>query len=234
MSDFPAALPEPACTLSDDSEQAATATSPGDFSADPGATAGRQGQLQCAIAALVKDLPKGEHLTAPEVFRRARACGLKVSLSTVYRVLNQLQAHGNVSTVAGEHGKRYEAHQDDREHDHLICLKCDLTIEFSDDLISGFGKAVAERKGYEHRHSRFDIFGICNTCKASDEDHKIETAIGALENALSSTGEATAILESAITQAESRKLPRARQAAEAAVVRLREAIDELLEVTSLT
>jgi Fur family ferric uptake transcriptional regulator len=170
---------------------------------------GRNRQLQEAIEAIVKDIPRGVHLTAPEVFRRAREQGLQVSLSTVYRTLNLLQAHGNVSTVAGEHGRRYEARDEDHDHDHLICLKCGLTIEFTDELIRGFGRAVAQRKGYEHASSRFDILGICSTCKAQDEDHKINTSIASLKNVadyLSSTAEKVA---GAIALLEARKINRA-------------------------
>src|SRR5262250_3977886 len=69
----------------------------------------RQGHVQQAIAELVRDIPRGTHLTAPEVYRRAREIGLQVSLSTVYRTLHTLQAHGNVTTVSGDRGLRYEA-----------------------------------------------------------------------------------------------------------------------------
>jgi Fur family ferric uptake transcriptional regulator len=166
-------------------------------------------RLQQAIESIVKEIPRGSHLTAPEVYRRAHELGLQVSLSTVYRCLNQLQAHGNVSTVSGDHGRRYEARDDDHDHDHLICLKCGLTIEFTDELIKGFGRTLAERKGYEHASSRFDILGICKTCKEQDEDHKISTSISALENTLSMLKEATAKAEAAVAMFETRKLARA-------------------------
>lgn len=169
----------------------------------------RAQQLQEAIESIVKEIPRGIHLTAPEVYRRAREQGLQVSLSTVYRSLNLLQAHGNVSTVAGEHGRRYEARNSDHDHDHLICLKCGLTIEFTDELIRGFGRLVAERKGYEHTSSRFDILGICSTCKAQDEDHKISSSITALENTLSLLSEAAEKIEATIAVLETRKIARA-------------------------
>lgn len=208
-------------------EKGLAATRPTSSNEDKG-----KGQLLESIATIVKALPKGTHLTAGEVFRHARELGLKVSLSTIYRTLNQLQAHGNVSTVHGEHGKRYESRNDDEDHDHLICLKCGLTVEFSDDLIRGFGKTLAERKGYEHKHSRFDILGICLTCKAGDEDHKIETAIAALENSIAFAHEAVAAMESGISHLEGRKLARGRESAEAAAARLRIALEELEEQLS--
>jgi Fur family ferric uptake transcriptional regulator len=166
-------------------------------------------QLQEAIESIVKEIPRGTHLTAPEVFRRAREQGLQVSLSTVYRCLNLLQAHGNIGTISGDHGRRYEARDDDHDHDHLICVKCGLTIEFTDELIKGFGRTLAERKGFVHANSRFDILGICKTCKAKDEDHKISSCIGALEISLAQLQEAQEKAQAAIALMETRKIARA-------------------------
>ena len=188
---------------------------------------GKQGQLQEAVAELVKSLPRGTHLTAPEVYRRAKEQGLKISLSTVYRTLNALQAHGNVTTLAGEHGKRYEAR--DHDHDHLICVKCGLTIEFTDELIKGFGKAVAERKGYEHKSSRFDILGVCADCRAKDNDHKIGTTVAAVENVIALTSEAVACLEGTLSHLEARKLAKAHEGITSAIGPLRDALDELMQ-----
>lgn len=169
----------------------------------------RTAQLQEAIEAIIREIPRGTHLTAPEVYRRAREQGLQVSLSTVYRCLNQLQAHGNVGTITGDHGRRYEARNDDHDHDHLICVKCGLTIEFTDELIKGFGRAVAERKGFVHSNSRFDILGVCKTCKAKDEDHKITNCIGALERSIEHLKEAQEKARAAIAILETRKIAKA-------------------------
>ena len=108
----------------------------------------KYGETQQIIAEIVKNLPKGEHLTAPEVYERTKDFGVDISLSTVYRALHRLKSHGNVSTVSGERGLRYETAEEGGDHDHLICLGCGTTIEFVDELIRGFGKSVAERKGF--------------------------------------------------------------------------------------
>lgn len=190
-------------------------------------------QLQEAIEAIVKDIPRGVHLTAPEVYRRVREHGLQVSLSTVYRTLNLLQAHGNVSTVSGDHGRRYEARDQDHDHDHLICLKCGLTIEFTDDLIRGFGRSLAERKGYEHASSRFDILGICSTCKAQDEDHRILTSISSLEKALTAATQAQAKIELAIALLETRKFAKAQELVAEACTGMETASEMTMEVKQI-
>jgi Fur family ferric uptake transcriptional regulator len=195
--------------------------------APPGRNAKKSRQLAEAIESIIKDVPRGIHLTAGEVYRRAREAGLDVSLSTVYRTLNTLQQDGNVSTVSGEHGRRYEARDLDHDHDHLICLKCGLTIEFADDLIRGFGKAVAERKGYEHKSSRFDILGICADCKAKDEDHRVSTAAEAVDSIISQIETATIELQLAAAALETRKLSKATDFINSTIPKIKEALEDL-------
>lgn len=184
----------------------------------------RSRQLAEAIESLVKEVPKGTHLTAPEVFKRARDIGLNISLSTVYRTLHVLQAHGNVSTVSGDRGMRYEASGDGEDHDHLICVKCGLTIEFFDDLIRGFGKSVAQRKGYEHRSSRFDILGICADCKAQDEDHRIQQSVVLIDESVGRAQQAIALLKRAAALNQARKTARGAEFTGQAIARLKEAL----------
>jgi Fur family ferric uptake transcriptional regulator len=128
---------------------------------------GRPSEYESAIAAIVKDAPRGTHLTAPEVYAKARDCGLPVSISTVYRTLQRLKEVGNLSTVSGNRKLRYESAEEGPEHDHLICLNCGLTIEFIDERLPNFGEAVAKNKGFVHTKSRFDILGICAQCRSS-------------------------------------------------------------------
>lgn len=128
---------------------------------------GRRSEYQSAIASIIKDAPRGTHLTAPEVYAKARDCGLPVSISTVYRTLQRLKEVGNLSTVSGNRKLRYESAEEGPEHDHLICLNCGLTIEFIDERLPAFGKTVAKTKGFIHSKSRFDILGFCAQCRLS-------------------------------------------------------------------
>lgn len=187
----------------------------------------KQKQLQSSLEQVIKNIPRGVHLTAAEVYRRAREEGLEVSLSTVYRTLHHLSSHGQVRPLAGEHGRRYESHDADHDHDHLICVKCGLTIEFEDDLLRGFGRTVADRKGYEYRSSRFDILGLCKTCKTKGEDHKIESAVTTIDLVLETVNQLSADLQEASLLFQSRKLQRGREILEDALDALHEAGEEL-------
>jgi Fur family ferric uptake transcriptional regulator len=183
----------------------------------------RYGETQEIIADIVKGLPKGTHLTAPEVYERTKVLGVEISLSTVYRALHRLKLHGNVSTVSGERGLRYETADHDHDHDHLICLGCGLTIEFVDDLIRGFGKTVAERKGFEHTSSRFDILGYCSQCNANDFGHRVQQSADCLSSAMELVEEIAHDLRQGIDLVETRKLPRAALSVQAALAKLKQA-----------
>ena len=180
--------------------------------------------LQSAIAAIVKGLPRGIHITAAEVFEKAKELGLDVSLSTVYRILNRLKVHGDVSTVAGDRGLRYEISEDGEDHDHLICLGCGLTIEFVDELIRGFGKTVAQRKGFEHKTSRFDILGYCSSCNAKDQAHKLQQAIEALVGAIESSEDGIEQLRQSIEWLDARKAAKATASIESGIEQLKQAL----------
>lgn len=188
--------------------------------------AGRSIDLQVAIASIVKELPRGIHITAAEVFEKTKELGLDVSLSTVYRVLNRLKVHGDVSTVSGDRGLRYEMSEGGEDHDHLICLGCGLTIEFVDDLIRGFGKTVAQRKGFEHKTSRFDILGYCSACSAKDQAYKIQQSVEMLVSAIQSSEGSIEQLQQSLEWLDARKIPKATVSLELAIETLRDALDK--------
>jgi Fur family ferric uptake transcriptional regulator len=186
--------------------------------------AGRHGQSQESISTIVKSFPKGTHVTAAEVYERAIEMGYELSLSTVYRNLHRLKADGNVNTVSGDRGMRYEPAEEGPDHDHLICLGCGLTIEFIDDLIRGFGKSVAQRKGFDHRSSRFDILGYCGDCRAKDETYRLKQVVDLISNSETLIDDSLTSLRQSVDLIDSRKSSKAQQQLENTVVRLSEAV----------
>jgi hypothetical protein len=106
----------------------------------------------------------------------------------------------------------------------LICLGCGTTIEFVDELIRGFGKSVAERKGFEHSWSRFDILGYCSECSANDSGNRIQQSIDHVTAALESIEESAGQLRQAIELHESRKLSRGHALVLSATDKMRKAL----------
>ncbi|MBS1999120.1 MAG: transcriptional repressor, partial [Cyanobacteria bacterium SZAS LIN-2] len=144
----------------------------------------------------------------------------------------RLKADGNVITVAGDRGLRYEAAEEGPAHDHLICLGCGTTIEFYDELIRGFGKTVAQRKGFDHTTSRFDILGYCQSCRSSDERRRIDQVEVALTSAINRSQEALSQMRSALESLSNRKFSRVYSPLKSAISQLNQSIEDLDEAAN--
>jgi Fur family transcriptional regulator, ferric uptake regulator len=99
-----------------------------------------------------------DHPDVTQLYRRARATGSDVSLSTIYRNLKQLEHIGAVRRNEFAGGRpRYEV-VPTRHHDHLIDLKTGRVIEFRSPEIEQLEMEVALRHGYKIVYHRLDIY----------------------------------------------------------------------------
>lgn len=102
-----------------------------------------------------------EHISIDELLAKVRKRHPKVGYATVYRTLKLLVDSGlAVERQFGDGQARYEIVGD--HHDHLICLKCGLILEFEDDEIERLQERIAARLGnftvLRHRH---ELYGLC-------------------------------------------------------------------------
>jgi Fur family transcriptional regulator, stress-responsive regulator len=73
------------------------------------------------------------HLTADEVFERARARLPEVSRATVYNTLNELVGMGELLEMTHADGRRrYDPNVEERHH-HLVCIDCGRTLDVTAD-----------------------------------------------------------------------------------------------------
>lgn len=103
-----------------------------------------------------------EHVSIDELLARVRKKHPKVGYATVYRTLRLLVEAGLASERRFRDGQtRYEvagAH-----HDHLICERCNLIVEFEDDEIERIQEEIAKKLGGFHvlRH-KHELYAICS------------------------------------------------------------------------
>ena len=102
-----------------------------------------------------------DHVSIDELLSKVRKRQPKVGYATVYRTLKLLVDSGlAVERQFGDGQARYEVVGD--HHDHLICMKCGLILEFEDDEIERLQDKIAERLGgftvLRHRH---ELYGLC-------------------------------------------------------------------------
>jgi Fur family ferric uptake transcriptional regulator len=102
-----------------------------------------------------------DHVSVDELLAKVRKRHSRVGYATVYRTLKLLVDSGlAVERQFGDGQARYEVVGD--HHDHLICLKCGLILEFEDDEIERLQERIAARLGgfvvLRHRH---ELYGLC-------------------------------------------------------------------------
>jgi Fur family transcriptional regulator, ferric uptake regulator len=102
-----------------------------------------------------------EHISIDELLAKVRRKSAGVGYATVYRTLRLLVDSGLANARQFEDGQtRYEvagAH-----HDHLICVKCGLILEFENDEIERLQEEMAQSLGgfqvLRHKH---ELYCIC-------------------------------------------------------------------------
>ena len=102
-----------------------------------------------------------DHVSIDELLNKVRKRHPRVGYATVYRTLKLLVDSGlAVERQFGDGQARYEVVGD--HHDHLICVKCGLILEFEDDEIERLQERIAAKLGgftvLRHRH---ELYGLC-------------------------------------------------------------------------
>jgi len=105
-----------------------------------------------------------KHLSAEDLYKLLKSTGEEVGLATVYRVLTQFEAAGIVTKHNFEEScSVFELSMQDH-HDHLVCIKCGVIIEFFDDIIEGRQLSIAKKYGFKITQHSLSIYGICSKC----------------------------------------------------------------------
>ena len=108
----------------------------------------------------------GGHQTVEDLWSRVRNKDAKVSVATVYRTMKLLSECGLAhARNFGDGQTRYEAAAGRHHHDHLICTRCGLIIEFENDRIEMLQEAVARRHGFQVLSHKMELYGLCKDCQ---------------------------------------------------------------------
>ena len=113
-----------------------------------------------------------EHFDADQLVQRLSQLKDKrrVSRSTVYRSLHQLEEAGMLRKVARQDGREiYEHEYGYPQHDHLICKKCGTLYEFHNEAISELLDEIARQHGFRMEGHRLEVSGLCAPCSRPPE-----------------------------------------------------------------
>jgi Fur family ferric uptake transcriptional regulator len=102
-----------------------------------------------------------DHVSIDELLAKVRRKNPRIGYATVYRTLRLLVDSGLASPRHFDEGQtRYEpagAH-----HDHLICVKCSLILEFENDDIEKLQDEMAQRLGgFTVLHHKHELYCLC-------------------------------------------------------------------------
>lgn len=118
-------------------------------------------QPRLKVLALFQSQPD-MHFSAEDVYRRLQA--EHVSLTTVYRVLTQLEGAGFLKRSGFQPEKALFELEDGMHHDHLVCTGCGRIEEFRDAAIEHRQSEVARHRGFRLVEHALYIYGLCSMC----------------------------------------------------------------------
>lgn len=103
------------------------------------------------------------HPTAEELYARLLPHLPHLSLTTVYKTLNELVAWGEVRRIdVGDGRMRFDP--DVREHAEVVCLSCHRVV----DAPGGAAPLPAEMAGYSIVRRADTYFGYCPHCREAN------------------------------------------------------------------
>jgi Fur family transcriptional regulator, ferric uptake regulator len=116
--------------------------------------------------AVVGELEKsGAPLTAEEIYLKIHDSCEKLSLSTVYRILDMLCKNGVVTKSGLMEGGRAMFEITPEAHRHnLICVKCHRITPLADCPLSEYESDIEKSTGYRISSHKLEVYGICPEC----------------------------------------------------------------------
>ena len=113
------------------------------------------------VLKVIRDEP--EHLTANEVFDKAKQLLPGISFATVYNSLRYLKAAGHIAEISfGNGASRFDSMTS--RHDHAICTKCGKLVDMELDLPAELVSLAAEYSRFKPESLELTLRGICPDC----------------------------------------------------------------------
>ena len=113
------------------------------------------------VLKVIRDEP--EHLTANEVFDKAKQLLPGISFATVYNSLRYLKELGHIAEISfGNGASRFDSMTS--RHDHAICTKCGKLVDMELDLPAELVSLAAEYSRFKPESLELTLRGLCPDC----------------------------------------------------------------------
>jgi len=104
-----------------------------------------------------------EHLTANEVFGRAKGLLPSISFATVYNSLRFLKDAGHIAEIRfGNGASRFDGMT--HRHDHALCTACGKLVDIDMDVPEDLVKRAAKFSKFKPESLEFTLRGLCPDC----------------------------------------------------------------------
>lgn len=113
------------------------------------------------VLQVIRDEP--EHLTANEVFDKAKQLLPGISFATVYNSLRYLKDAGLIAEISfGSGASRFDSMT--TRHDHAICTKCGKLVDMELDLPAELVNSAAALSRFKPESLELTLRGLCPDC----------------------------------------------------------------------
>jgi Fur family ferric uptake transcriptional regulator len=115
------------------------------------------------ILHVFQNLPRGDHLSAEELYQVLEQRGEAISLSTIYRSVKLMSRMGILRELELAEGhKHYELNQPyPHHHHHMVCIQCNKTLEFKNDSILKHSLKQTEKEGFQLIDCQLTVMAVC-------------------------------------------------------------------------
>lgn len=108
-----------------------------------------------------------EHLTANEVFGKAKELLPSISFATVYNSLRYLKDTGRIAEIQfGNGASRYDRMT--HRHDHAICTSCGKLVDIEMEPPADIIKKAAKQSKFKPESIEFTLRGLCPDCVSTN------------------------------------------------------------------
>lgn len=107
---------------------------------------------------------ESEHLTANEVFAKAKERLPGISFATVYNSLRYLKEAGHIAEISfGNGASRFDSMTS--RHDHAICTNCGKLVDMQLELPAELVAMAAEFSRFKPESLELTLRGLCPECR---------------------------------------------------------------------
>lgn len=121
------------------------------------------------VSSILQNTESGIHLSVRAISSVLEADGIHLHKSSIYRVLERLNAAGLILIIKHGRQKLYEWKRHESPHGHLSCIKCGQTLEFDLASLTEPAKQACKKAGFEYSHFEFLLRSFCPECRAAPE-----------------------------------------------------------------